>query len=393
MIDLVLRSVLTPGVLAARWAGLAMVPDLADVPKTRLSLGLATKMALDEFFLMTEVLSAKLVSVRDRDRIGGELAAALDFFETRGFLAAPGRYHLDPEPLEPATLHPATSRGLHYHHLTFPSGYEPHAGEPGRERWLGYERNRTAHAWLLQHPGKPRPWLVCVHGYRMGFPLADFLGFPAAWFHHELGLNVAFPVLPLHGPRKMGVRTGDGFLSGDYLDTIHLQTQAVWDIRRLIAWLRAEEGMPVGVYGISLGGYTSTLLASLEDDLACAIAGIPASCYVGLTRWVLPAWLLRLAEYAGVTLDGIERLVRVISPLAFAPRVPWDRRFLYAATGDRLVPPATVRELWEHWGRPRLDWYEGSHTSFGWEATVQELLQDALARSGLLAGGRGLASA
>ena len=73
------------------------------------------------------------------------------------------------------------------------------------------------------------------------------------------------------------------------------------------------------------------------------IAGIPATDYVGLTRWVLPGWLLRLAEYAGVTLDRIERIVRVISPLAFAPKVPWDRRFLYAATADRLVPPATVR--------------------------------------------------
>ena len=111
---------------------------------------------------------------------------------------------------------------------------------PVATRWLGYERNRTAHAWLLRHPGPPRPWLVCVHGYRMGFPLADFTGFPAAWFHHELGLNVAFPVLPLHGPRKIGLRTGDGFLSGDYLDTIHLQTQAVWDIRRLIRWLRGR---------------------------------------------------------------------------------------------------------------------------------------------------------
>ena len=384
MIDLVLRSVLTPGVLAARWAGLTLIPELADVPKTRLSLGLATKMALDEIFFLTEALSIRLVSVRDRSRIADEVTTALAFFEDHGFLDAPARYHLDPPTLEPATMHPASSRGLRYVHLTFPSEYEPHPGEPGRDRWLGYQRNRTAHAWLLQHPGKPRPWLVCVHGYRMGFPLADFIGFPAAWFHHELGMNVAFPVLPLHGPRKMGRRTGDGFLSGDYLDTIHLQTQAVWDIRRLIAWLRAEEGMPVGVYGLSLGGYTATLLASLVDDLACAIAGIPASDYVGLTKWVLPTWVLQLAEYAGVSLDRIEQLMRVISPLAFAPRVPWDRRFLYAATGDRLVPPATVRALWEHWDRPRLDWYEGSHTSFGWESTVQGLLQDALARSGLL---------
>ena len=162
-----------------------------------------------------------------------------------------------------------------------------------------------------------------------------------------------------------------------------MQTQALWDIRRLLRWLRAEDGEPIGVYGLSLGGYTATLLAAIEGDLACAIAGIPATDYVGLTRWVLPAWLLQLAEYAGVTLDRIEQIVRVISPLAFPPQVPWERRFLYAATADRLVPPATVQALWEHWGRPRLDWYEGSHTSFGWETTVRALLADALGRSGL----------
>lgn len=379
MLDLVVRSVLTPGVLAARWAGLVQVPAFADVPPVRLSLGLATKMALDEVFFLTEALSMRMVGLREGRRIDAEVSEALALFEAQGFLDRPAAYHLDPPPLEPAMLRTAQSRGLRYQHLSFPSDYEPHAGEPGRERWLRYERNRTAHAWLLQHPGPPRPWLVCIHGYRMGFPLADFTGFPAAWFHHELGLNVAFPVLPLHGPRKMGLRTGDGFLSGDYLDTIHLQTQAVWDIRRLVRWLRAEDGQPVGAYGLSLGGFTAALLASLEDDLGCVIAGIPATDYVGLARWVLPGWLLRLAEYGGLSLDRVERLMRVISPLGFAPRVPWDRRFLYAATADRLVPPATVVALWEHWGRPRLDWYHGSHVSFGWEATVRSLLAEALA--------------
>jgi hypothetical protein len=384
MIDLVLRSVLTPGVLAARWAGLVQVPSIVDVPPARLSFGLATKMALDEVFFLTEALSVRLVGVRDGNRIDGEVTAALELFGSRGFLDRPETYHREPQALEPTMLRAGVSRGLHYQHLSYASDYEPHAGEPGRDRWLSYARNRTAHAWLLRHPGPPRPWLVCIHGYRMGFPLADFTGFPAAWFHHELGLNVAFPVLPLHGPRKIGLRTGDGFLSGDYLDTIHLQTQAVWDIRRLLQWLRAEDGQPMGTYGLSLGGYTATLLASLEDGLDCVIGGIPATDYVGLTRWVLPAWFLRLAEYGGLSLDRIERLMGVISPLAFAPRVSWDRRFLYAATADRLVPPATVVALWEHWGRPRLDWYEGSHVSFGWESTVKGLLADALARSGLL---------
>jgi hypothetical protein len=43
-----------------------------------------------------------------------------------------------------------------------------------------------------------------------------------------------------------------------------------------------QEGGPIGVYGLSLGGYNTALLACLED-LACAILGIPATDFTGLT--------------------------------------------------------------------------------------------------------------
>lgn len=383
-VELALRVPLAPVLLAARWTRASAAPE-GDIPVARLSPALALKMAMDEVFFLTEVFSATLVSPRAGTRLREETAAALALFERRGWLDTPAGYHPAPPPLKPLTVDAARARGLRFTHLRFTSGYAPDPEEPGRERWLAHRANQTAHAWVLEHVDRPRPWLVCVPGYRMGHPLIDFTGFPAAWLHLRRGLNVVIPVLPLHGPRKAGRRSGDGFLSGDYVDTVHMQAQAVWDVRRIVGWLRERGVGPVGLYGVSLGGYTAALVSALEDDLACVIAGMPATCYLGLTRANVPAILLRAAAVLGMPWELIERLLRVISPLAFVPRVPPARRYLFAGVADRLVPPCDVSALWRHWERPRLAWYEGGHVSFRWERTVRGLLHEALDASGLVA--------
>ncbi len=173
-------------------------------------------------------------------------------------------------------------------------------------------------------------------------------------------------------------------MSGDFLDTIHAQSQAVWDIRRLIAWLRSEGAPAVGVQGVSLGGYTTALLASLEENLDCVIAGIPAVDFVRLARSHAPSLLLRAAAAMGISFDRIELLLRVISPLAHRPRVPRRRRYLYAGTADRLAPPDHALDLWHHWDRPRFEWYQGGHVSFLWESDVRALVREALTASGLI---------
>jgi hypothetical protein len=371
-----------PAVLAGRWFGSR--PSADDTPAARASVTLAVKIALDEVFLLTELLSAPLIATGDRHRLAAETSAALAFYGERGWLDDPTGYHTTPPPPEAVQIEPARSRWFDFLHLRFRSGYSPHPGEPGRGRWLSYSANRTAHAWVLEHPGRPRPWLVCVPGYRMGHPLVDFVGFPLAWLHRQCGLNVVVPVLPLHGPRRIGRRSGDGFLSGDYLDTVHLQTQAVWDVRRLIGWLRARAAPAVGVYGLSLGGSTAAVLAGLDADLACVIAGMPATCYAALARAALPPLVLRAAEHLGVAWDDLERLLRVVSPLVLSPRVPRERRYLFAGTADRLVPLNGITALWRHWDRPRLAWYEGTHVSFLLETTVRALLEEAIGASGLL---------
>jgi hypothetical protein len=348
-------------------------------------------MFLDELFFMSEVISARLAPAADVGRVAAEVEAGLRLYEQRGWLDDATGYHTEPPPLAGWSFRPQRRawipglRNLSFEHLACPSDYEPHPEEPGRERWLSYTPMRTAHAWLLRHAGPPRPWLVCVHAYRMGFPLANVVAFPIDWLHRDLGLNLAFPVLPLHGPRKIGRRTGDGVFSGEILDTIHMQAQAVWDIRRLIGWLRTQGAPAVGVYGLSLGGYTTALLAGLEPHLDCVVAGVPHADYADLAHWNLQPLILRLADGLRIDWNALGRLFRVVSPLAVTPRLPREQRFLFAACADRLVPPAHARDLWLHWECPRATWYEGSHVSFGWEADVHSLLDEAFRTSGLVA--------
>ena len=203
---------------------------------------------------------------------------------------------------------------------------------PGRDRFLDYTANKTAHAWLLRHPGPQRPWVVCVPGYRMGHPAVDFAGFRAQWLHKTLGLNVAIFVMPFHGPRTVGRRGGDGDLSGDFLDTIHAQAQAVWDLRRMIGWLRRQGAPAIGVHGVSLGGYTAALLAALEPELERVVLGIPTACFIDLTRANIPGARVRAAAWLGFPLAQIQQTMKVVSPLGMPARVAKKR-----AAGTRVA--------------------------------------------------------
>ncbi len=386
-VELAARAVLAPGVLASRWlwppAARGELDDL--VPAVRSSPWVAAKVVFDELFFLTEVLSTRFVTGADRRRLQAEIAEALAFFGNAGWLDDPRGYFPAPPALEPRAITSASSFGRSYRHLTFASEFEPHRGEPGGERWHARAANRTAHAWILQHPGPPRPWLVCLHGYRTGSPLTGFFQFSPRWLHESLGLNLVLPVLPLHGPRAHGWRSGDGFFSGEVLDTIHLQQQAIWDLRRLLAWLRARDGMPIGLYGLSLGGGIAALTTNLEPDLACVIAGMPMVDLMGLVHRHVPAFVQRLAERFGISLVEMARLLRVVSPLALTPQVPADRLFIFGGVADRLVPSGQITALWHHWGRPRIAWHDGSHTSFGVESTVEALVAEALTSTRMVA--------
>jgi dienelactone hydrolase len=362
-----------------------------DVPDPGRSLRTALEVALDSAVLAQVTITAPPRALRgDGERVAAEVHEALAFYRDRGFLEKPESYHASPPPLEQVELRPARVLRVSFEHLRFESGYEPHEGEPGRERYLSYVPPRTGHAWVLRRGDPDRPWLVCIHGYQMGKPAIDFGAFRPGWLHDELGLNLLLPVLPLHGPRSIRRMSGDGFLSGDLLDTVHALAQTAWDLRRLVSWVRAQGATRVGVFGLSLGGYGTALLASFEPELACAIAGIPATDFARLSWRHAPPDSIRRAEEQGVGLGETTDLKRVVSPLALAPRVAFERRYIFGGSADQLVPPDQVRDLWRHWARPKVCWYPGAHVTFEMHREVRRFIVDALRESGLTGGNASL---
>jgi len=352
------------------------------VPVLRPTVALAGHALLDEVVLAGFRLRPPAGAGVIAARVEQEARAALELYEQAGWCDEPERYHLPLPTLSDVTTRNAETRRLTYERLSFESEYEPHAGEPGRARWLGYTANRRACAWMLRHD-EQRPWLISVHGARMGRPNMDLALLRARWLHEDLGLNVVFPVLPLHGPRRRGVSKGATFPGQDVLDNVHAAAQSVSDIRRLVSWIRAgDPDAAIGITGVSLGGYVTSLVASLEDGLACAIAGVPAVDLVDL-----------IEHHAGLAPDDerrrmvtlAKRLGRVVSPLELTPRVPLEGRFVYAGLADRLVHPRhQVLRLWEHWGRPAIAWYEGGHAGFSRSKPIGRFVLEALVQSGLV---------
>jgi len=378
LVGLSAASYLAAGAVAVKWE-----PHTQEVPAPEPSLRLSAEVAADEVVLATMLTGLPVVTGDAWSRVRDEVIAARDLFESRGWLERPAAYHREPPLLEAPTLVPVRARGVDFEHLRFESGYTPHEGEPGRERWLGYVPNRTAHAWVLRHPGPPRPWLVCIHGFQLGWPWADFALFDPRHFHHALGLNLVYPMLPFHGERKVGRRSGDGFLTGDVLDSVHAEAQAMWDIRRILGWVRRQDAPAVGVFGISLGGYQAALLAGLDDGLASVIAGVPLTDIPRALWRHGPPLLIRDGEQRGIQRDEVSEVMNVVSPLALHPKLPVERRFLIGGVADRLVPPDQVRDLWRHWERPRIVWYQGGHLTFNRSREVRHLIRDALAAGGL----------
>ena len=143
----VLRPFTRTGGFYARFWGRYLDRQPDELPVARPTIALATQAFLDEIVLVG-LQSARPVSADPNAvaRVKHNVIAALELYGQKGWLENPEGFFATPPQLTDVPVRPVTSRGRAYERIFFDSGYEPHAGEPGRERRLGYTANDREYA-------------------------------------------------------------------------------------------------------------------------------------------------------------------------------------------------------------------------------------------------------
>ncbi len=233
-----------------------------------------------------------------------------------------------------------------------------------RERYARFKRNRTAHAEYWRHNDGPRPTLCVIHGF-MADPYwlnSRFLALP--WFYKQ-GYDVLLYTLPFHGARqgRLSPFSGHGYFAHGFSHLNEVMAQAVHDFRVFVDYLEARGVEKIGVTGISLGGYTTALLAAVEDRLHCAIPNVPVVSLPDLVFEWNPAGALLKAAFrlAGISIQEARHTTAIHCPLTYQPKLPKERLMIISGAGDRLAPPKHSRLLWDHWDRCDLHWFPGNH--------------------------------
>jgi hypothetical protein len=318
--------------------------------------------------------------------VDAEVTEALALFEARGWDRRPDTYHQAPPPPDSVRTRRARSGDRRYTAVTWLDDYVVRSDEPGAARYAGYRPNRIARAALVEH-ASDRPWLVCVHGFGMGSPGLDLRAFRAQHLHRDLGLNLAFPVLPFHGRRNPGGPRSSPAVPGiDVLDNLHGLAQAVWDVRQLVRLLRERTDQPIGLMGLSLGGAVAATVASVDEPDAVLLLA-PAVDLPALMEDFGTKFSPDDAGAAAALASRSRVVMAPVTPLALEPKVPVERRAIFSGTLDLFAKPSSQSVmLWRHWEQPELHWYHGGHVSLFWSPSAHRAIDATLRRVGLASG-------
>ena len=225
-----------------------------------------------------------------------------------------------------------------------------------RERYERVRENQTG--WARAFIGDDRwerPTAIIVHGYRAGQFAVEERVWPLKWLL-EHGMNAVLLVLPFHALRSGG--RPPAFPGSDPRFTNEGFRQAVFDARTLIAYLESRGAPAIGAMGMSLGGYTVSLLGTLLPSLSFLAPIIPLASFADVA--LAAGRLVGSPEQQALQQRALENAHRIASPFSRPPRIAGDSVVVIAGEGDQITPLSHAEKLRDHFNA-RYVTFAGGH--------------------------------
>ena len=244
------------------------------------------------------------------------------------------------------------------HELSWPTGYELHhreLDEVHQRRVVNH--TAVARAWLSDD-GQARPTALLVHGYMGGHLGVEERLWPVEALLAR-GVQVVLVVLPHHGPRKAAQDKAPLYPSRDVRLTLEGMRQSIHELRALARWLRQAQGSThVGVMGMSMGGYISSLWATLDAQLSFCVPVIPLACFADWADQM--GTLVDVPELRAQHHEAIRRVSALISPLSRPRAITNHHIMIVGAQADHVTPLSHAERLKAHLEAP-LRTFPGGH--------------------------------
>lgn len=220
-----------------------------------------------------------------------------------------------------------------------------HPDEALARAFAAVKENHQAAARLFLNPDRRRPAAILVHGYRAGNLAFEERVWPVRWLLAR-NMSVALFVLPFHATRRD--RGGPPrFPGSDPRFTNEGFRQAIGDLRGLVRWFRERGAVAVGAMGMSLGGYTASLLATVEP-LDFVVPVIPLASLADAAR--AGGRFVGTAEEQALQHLWLDRAHAVVSPFTRASLVPGGGALVLGGQSDQITPIAHAERLAAHLG-------------------------------------------
>jgi pimeloyl-ACP methyl ester carboxylesterase len=244
--------------------------------------------------------------------------------------------------------------------------------------YRSHRDNQTALLRTLNLRIKGKPMAILVNGFSSGHHLMERVAWPMREFH-RLGIGVSLFALPFHGPR--GHAFPPEWPQQDTAFTIEGFRQAIWDLQIAIRAMREAGASEVGVVGMSLGGYTASLLATVTSDIDFLLSYIPICSVPDVMNDndLVPGE----GDIQRTLYEGYREQLVPITPVCRMPKVEPKRVSIISGAFDQLATVQHGQRLADHFGA-ELVTFPGGHILQNRRARAFRTSLEGLQKAGVL---------